>query len=171
MLTKEDKQTKMKYTIIACMTEDRGLGLKNQLLHRLKVDMSLFRTVTFGGTVIMGRKTWESLPNKYRPLPMRQNIVISSDPHYPCDGATLARDFQHALSLATAAKVFVIGGERLYREALEGADKLILTHVSGRPKADVFFPEFDVQQYDTKVLDCGGENGVEFVIRQYVKKA
>lgn len=160
----------MKYTLIASMSENRGIGFKGQLLYRLKADMSVFRNTTFGATVIMGRKTWESLPNNYRPLPMRQNIVISSDPYYPCDGARLAYDFHHALTLATSAKIFVIGGAQLYGQTLAGASELILTHVSGKPPADVFFPEFDTSRYETRILDCGHQDGVDYVIRRYVKK-
>lgn len=167
---KQQKRMNMKYTLIASMSENRGIGNKGQLLYRLKADLSMFRNATFGASVIMGRKTWESLPNKYKPLPMRQNIVISSDPHYPCDGASLAYDFQHALVRATSPKIFVIGGANVYEQALAGASELILTHVSGKPPADTFFPEFDVGAYDTKIIDCGHQDGVDFVIRRYVKK-
>lgn len=159
------------YTLIACLSENNGIGLEGRLLYQIKADMAQFRDRTFGASVIMGRKTWESLPNNYRPLPLRQNIVISSNPDYVCGGARLALDLHHALSLATSRKIFVIGGEKVYREAIAGASEMILTHVSGKPQADTFFPTFDKRAYKTKILDCGEQDGVEFIVRQYTRKA
>ena len=129
-------------SLIAAVARNRAIGKDNQLLWHLPEDMRHFRETTRGKPVVMGRKTWESLPEKFRPLPGRQNIVVSRDPAYKAHGADLAGSLEGALALAGGAEeVFVIGGEQLYRAALPFADRLYLTEVELEPEADAFFPE------------------------------
>ena len=131
-------------SLIAAVARNRAIGKDNQLLWHLPEDMKHFRETTRGKPVVMGRKTWESLPEKFRPLPGRQNIVVSRDPAYKAHGADLASSLEGALALAGGAEeVFVIGGEQLYRAALPLADRLYLTEVELTPAADAFFPEVD----------------------------
>jgi dihydrofolate reductase len=90
----------------------------------------------------MGRKTWESLPPRFRPLPGRRNIVISRQADYAAPGAEVADSLENALKLAsTAAVVFVIGGEQIYRQAMAVADRLEITEVDLEPDGDAWFPE------------------------------
>ena len=131
-------------SLIAAVARNHAIGKDNQLLWHLPEDMKHFRETTRGKPVIMGRKTWESLPEAFRPLPGRHNIVVSRDPAYTAPGADLAGSLEAALTLAgDAQEVFVIGGEQLYRAALPLADRLYLTEVEVAPEADAFFPEVD----------------------------
>ena len=105
----------MRLSLIAALASNRAIGKDNELLWHLPEDMRHFRETTRGKPVIMGRKTWESLPESFRPLPGRHNIVVSRDPAYPASGATLAGSLADALRQAAAKsnaeEVFVIGGE------------------------------------------------------------
>ena len=130
-------------SLIAAVAQNRALGKDGQLLWHLPEDMRYFRETTRGKPVIMGRKTWESLPDVFRPLPGRRNIVISRNPAYDAPGATLAGSLEEAVRLAQDdAEVFVIGGAEIYRQALPLAQRLYLTEVAQDFAADAFFPEF-----------------------------
>lgn len=141
----------MNFSIISALDLNRGIGYENHLPWHLSSDLKHFREVTTGNTVIMGRKTWESIPEKYRPFTERLNIVISrGDVDLP-EGVLLAHSLDEALSLAEEnapeRKAFVIGGASLYSEAIEhpNCEELILTHVEGEYLVDTYFPEFEEQ--------------------------
>ena len=129
-------------SLIAAVARNRIIGKDNQLLWHLPDDMRHFRETTHGKAVIMGRKTWESLPEKFRPLPGRNNIVVSRNPDYVASGATVATSLAEAVILAgnRENEVFVIGGADLYRQALPTADRLYLTEITADFAGDVFFP-------------------------------
>ena len=128
--------------IIAAVARNRAIGKDNQLLWNIPEDMAHFKTLTAGHTVVMGRKTWESLPPRFRPLPDRRNIVISRQADYAAPGADLADSLGNALKLAsTATLVFIIGGEQIYSQALAVADQLEITEVDREPEGDAWFPE------------------------------
>ncbi len=128
--------------LIAVVASNRMIGRDQQLLWHLPEDMRHFRTTTSGKPVIMGRKTWESLPPAFRPLSGRHNIVVSRNPAYVADGASLAASLPEAIRLAGAApEVFVIGGAELYRQALPLAGRLYLTEVAAEAEGDAIFPE------------------------------
>lgn len=113
-------------SLIAAVARNRVIGKNNQLLWHLPEDMKHFREVTRGKPVIMGRKTWESLPEKFRPLPGRHNIVVSRNLDYKAPGATLVSSLEDAIHLTRSDdETFVIGGETLYRQALERAHRSI----------------------------------------------
>ena len=146
-------------SLIAAVARNRAIGKDNQLLWHLPEDMKHFRETTRGKPVVMGRKTWESLPEKFRPLPGRQNIVVSRDPAYKAHGADLAGSLEGALALAGGAEeVFVIGGEQLYRAALPFADRLYLTEVELEPEADAFFPELNPAVWQEVERRASGES-------------
>ena len=128
--------------IIAAVARNRVIGKDNRLLWNIPEDMAHFKALTAGHTVIMGRKTWESLPPRFRPLPGRRNIVISRQADYAAPGAEVADSLENALKLAsTVASVFVIGGEQIYRQAMAIADRLEITEVDLEPDGDAWFPE------------------------------
>ena len=134
--------------LIAAVARNRVIGKDNQLLWHLPEDMRHFRETTRGKPVIMGRKTWESLPDSFRPLPGRLNIVISRNPAYQAPGATLAGSIDEAIRCAGEAKeIFVIGGEELYRQAMPRADRLYLTEIDAEFSGDAFFPEVSEQEW------------------------
>jgi dihydrofolate reductase len=135
-------------SLIAAVARNRALGKDGQLLWHLPEDMRYFRETTRGKPVIMGRKTWESLPDAFRPLPGRRNIVISRNSAYEAPGATLAGSLDEAVRLTQDdAEVFVIGGAEIYRQALPLAQRLYLTEVAQDFAADVFFPEFGAREW------------------------
>lgn len=136
------KSTAPEIVLIAAVARNRVIGRDNRLLWNIPEDMAHFKTLTAGQTVIMGRKTWESLPPRFRPLPGRRNIVISRQAGYAAPGGEVAGSLEIALALAsTAAMAFVIGGEQIYGQALPLADRLEITEVDLSPEGDAWFPE------------------------------
>lgn len=144
--------------IVALSTQTRAIGKNGQLLWHLPDDMKRFKELTTGHPVIMGRKTWESLPERFRPLPGRTNIVVTRQTGYGAVGATVADSLEaaHAASKRApgADEIFVIGGGDLYREALPLADRLYLTLVDDTADADTFFPPYE--QAFKIISDDGG---------------
>jgi dihydrofolate reductase len=134
-------------SFIVALGHNRVIGKDNDLLWHLPDDLKRFKKLTLGHPVIMGRKTWQSLPDKVRPLPGRTNIVVTRFEDYPADGAQVAHSFPEALSLAKDAdgadEIFVIGGGELYRAALPFASRLYLTIVDDPTPGTVFFPEYE----------------------------
>ena len=143
--------------IIAAVARNRVIGKDNRLLWNIPEDMAHFKALTSGHTVVMGRKTWESLPPRFRPLPGRRNIIISRQADYAAAGAELADSLENALKLAStlgpaadsmvAAVVFIIGGEQIYRQAIAIADRLELTEVDLSPEGDAWFPDFSADNW------------------------
>jgi dihydrofolate reductase len=131
--------------LIAALDRHGAIGRDGGLLWRESEDQKHFRRVTMGCPVIMGRKTWDSLPARFRPLPGRRNIVVSRNAQWQAVGAERAASFDEALAfVADAAKVFLIGGGELYAAAVAHADELVLTEIDAAfADADTFFPAFD----------------------------
>ena len=134
----------MKLALIAGVARNGVIGSNNKLPWRLPEDMQHFRRTTQGAPVIMGRKTWDSLPPKFRPLPGRLNVVVTRNPQWRADGASPAVTLEAALALAgEAPRCFVIGGVALYAAALPRADELVLTEIERDYDGDVYFPAWD----------------------------
>lgn len=127
--------------IIAAVARNRVIGRDNQLIWHIPEDLAHFKALTQGHAVLMGRKTWESLPPRFRPLPGRRNIVVTRQAGYAAPGADIAGSLEKALELAsTADTVFVIGGEQIYTQAMAVADRLEITEVDLEPAGDAWFP-------------------------------
>ncbi len=138
----------MKLALIAAVARNGCIGKGNELLWRLPEDQQQFRRVTMGCPVIMGRKTWDSLPARFRPLPGRRNIVVTRNPAWQAEGAEAALSLGLALaSVGASPKVFVIGGGELYREALPRGDELVLTEIDRAFDGDVRFPAWERSQF------------------------
>jgi dihydrofolate reductase len=136
-------------SLIAAVGRRGELGKNNQLLWHLPQDMAHFKETTRGATVIMGRKTWDSIPLKFRPLPGRRNIVISQQSGFAAAGAQVVASVQAALdALQAEEKTFVIGGAQIYAAFLPHAQELVLTEVDATFDADVFFPPWPRGDYD-----------------------
>jgi dihydrofolate reductase len=132
-------------TLIAGVARNGVIGRDNQLLWHLPEDLRHFRAATMGAPVIMGRKTWESLPARFRPLPGRRNLVLSRQAGFEAPGAEVLPDLEAALEVVRstgAPRAFVIGGEQVYRAALPLADELQLTEVERDFEGDAHFPAF-----------------------------
>ena len=155
--------------IIAAVARNRVIGKDNKLLWNIPEDMAHFKALTSGHTVIMGRKTWESLPPRFRPLPGRRNIVISRQTDYAAPGAEIAGSLENALQLAsTAETLFVIGGAEIYAQALGLADRLELTEVNLAPEADAWFPAIDPQRWQAAARRDIVSNGTAVAFVTYM---
>ncbi|MGE5541306.1 MAG: dihydrofolate reductase [Bacillota bacterium] len=137
----------MIHLIAALSKQTRAIGKNGDLLWHIPADLGRFKSLTIGHPVIMGRKTWESLPEKFRPLPGRTNIVVSRDTGYSASGATVVNTLEEAFEMAKgtegADKIFVIGGGQLYEAALPYADQLDLTLINDPVEGDTFFPPYE----------------------------
>jgi dihydrofolate reductase len=130
--------------LIAAVASNGVIGRDNGLLWQLPEDLRHFRAATSGHAVIMGRKTWESLPARFRPLPGRRNIVVTRNAEWRADGAEVAPSPEAARALVAASdRAFVIGGAELYAAMLPWADELLLTEIAQAYEGDAHFPTWD----------------------------
>jgi dihydrofolate reductase len=138
-------------SLIAALTENMVIGKNNDLPWHLPDDMKFFMETTTNHAVIMGRKNYESLPPKFKPLKNRRNIVISGQPGYEAEGTTVVSSWEEALADARRhlgrEEVFVIGGAQIYGLALPYADRLYLTEIGAKIEGDTFFPPFDKSEW------------------------
>lgn len=148
-------------SIVVAYAENRGIGYEGRLPWRLPSDLRRFRELTMGGTVLMGRKTFQSLPDAYRPLPGRRNVVLSADPDFGAVAETTgarAEPAQTSTSVekhaslddalrACGADCFAIGGGSVYEQALPLAQRVYATLVQGTPRSDTFFPELPPDEW------------------------
>lgn len=136
----------MTIELIVAMSNNYAIGNNNKLLWHIPEDLRRFKELTSGHSVLMGRNTWESLPEKYRPLPNRENFVLSSNKSFIANGA----ETLHSLDLIPLReKLFVIGGSEIYRQTIQYADIIHLTQVHiDVEEADTFFPKFDLTMWD-----------------------
>jgi dihydrofolate reductase len=136
-------------SLIAAVARNGAIGKGNALLWNEPADQQHFRRVTLGSPVIMGRKTWDSLPARFRPLPGRRNIVLSRDAGWQAEGAEAVSSLQAALALLPeGGKAFVMGGAEIYGLALPLADELVLTEIDADLDGDAFFPAFDRKAFE-----------------------
>ena len=136
--------------LIASVARNGCIGRGDQLAWCEPEDQRWFRRQTLGSPVIMGRRTWDSLPARFRPLPGRSNLVVSRQPGWQAEGAQVAHSLPQAIALArqqaastSATGIFVIGGGELYAQALPLADTLLLTEIDADLPGDTVFPAFD----------------------------
>ena len=131
-------------SLIAAVARNRALGKDGQLLWHLPEDMAHFKAMTSGRPVIMGRKTWESLPSRFRPLPGRRNIVITRQADWQAEGAEVVHSLEQALAAcANSAQAWVMGGAEIYRQALPLAQQVVVTEIDADFAGDAFAPELD----------------------------
>lgn len=138
--------------LLAAVARNGVIGRDGALPWRLPEDMARFRALTTGCPVIMGRRTWESLPPRFRPLPGRTNIVVTREAAWRAEGASTAQSLAAAIALAGQAarpgqRMFVIGGAQLYEQALPLADALELTELHAEAEGDVRFPPLDRDRF------------------------
>lgn len=137
--------------LIAAHSANRVIGNKGKIPWHLPEDFKLFKKYTLGNTVIMGRKTWESLPEKVRPLPERENIIVSTTLKH-IEGAQVFDSLEKALEYAKTLNkdIFIMGGASLYEKAINFVDKMYLSEVYMECEGDTFFPEFDKTQWEVE---------------------
>jgi dihydrofolate reductase len=149
------------------------IGKDNDLPWRLPSDLKYFKTMTDGNAVIMGRKCWESIPEKYRPLPNRKNFVVSRNKAFIAEGAVVTDDFKNILKMysKSSEQLFVIGGAELYKEAFKHAERLYLTQIYSAVDGDVFLEGLEPKDWClVDADDIIEENGFKFRFELYEKK-
>jgi len=148
-------------SMIVARSRNHVIGRDNQMPWKISADLQFFKRVTMGHPVIMGRKTWESIG---RPLPGRRNIVVSRNASYELAGAELASSLDEALNrLSEAPRVFVIGGEQLFMQAFDRADKLFITEIEmDVDGGDTFFEVPKESDWKEVERTPGSENGIDF---------
>ncbi|TDM06906.1 MAG: diacylglycerol kinase [Ideonella sp. MAG2] len=161
--------------LIAAVARQRVIGRNNQLAWHLPEDMAYFRRTTQGHPVLMGRKTWESLPPRFRPLPGRRNVVLTEQAAWQADGAEMAHSLTEALSrFAPAETVYVIGGARIYKAALPLAHCLLLTELDLHVDGDAHFPPWpsdEFQEVSRERHHAAAPNDFDFAFVTYERIA
>lgn len=159
-------------SLIVAMDRSGGIGKDNQVPWHLSDDLKRFKTLTMGHHIIMGRKTYESIGKN---LPGRVSVVITRKPDFFEEGALVANSFEEALQLARDAgenEAFIIGGGQIYSLALPLANRIYLTQVDTQAECDVFFPEFDLDQWvstQTTFHEADDRNQYSYTIKTLEK--
>jgi len=158
-------------TIIVAIAQNNALGKNNKLIWHLPDDLKRFKKLTLNKHIIMGRKTFESLPNL---LPNRKHIIISKNPSYRKNGTTVVSNIEQAIKIASEdEEIFVIGGAEIYNLFLNIADKIELTYVHHDFEADTFFPEIDLNQWKlifSEFHPKDQKHKYDFTFKTYTKK-
>ena len=154
------------FSIIACIGKNRELGNKGGLVFHIKEDMQFFKETTMGHPVIMGDRTFTSLPHA---LPGRTNYVLTRHPERLPEGVIPVSDIEAFIKEHYDEEVFVIGGGFVYNEFLPYADNLYLTEVDAEAEADTFFPEFDRSKYEKTIIKKGQSDDLTYSFAKYTK--
>uniref|UniRef100_A0A6C0C3T4 dihydrofolate reductase n=1 Tax=viral metagenome TaxID=1070528 RepID=A0A6C0C3T4_9ZZZZ len=167
--------------VIVAYCKNRGIGLNNKLPWKLGADMKRFKELTMGdgnNAVIMGRNTWLSLPGKYKPLPKRQNIVLTRKPFAPCvmedkSLPVFISSLQESVRYCNYQKIdkiWIIGGQMLYKTALETSniENIYVTNIEGDYNCDTFFPEIPSSFYLKSETEMLSENNINYKFEKYV---
>ncbi len=158
-------------TIIAAAAQNNALGKNNQLIWHLSDDLKRFKSLTLDGYIIMGRKTFESLPGI---LPRRKHIVITRNPDFKKEGITVVQNLEQALGAIPAdQEAFVVGGGEIYNQTINIADKIELTRVHHTFEADTFFPEIDPTKWrlvQSEFHSKDEKHQYDFTFETYLRK-
>lgn len=150
----------MKLSIIAAIGQNNELGINNQLIWHLKKDMKFFKETTINHKIVMGRKTFESLPKL---LVNREHIILTKQ-NINLPNVKIFHDISSFLKTYENLdeEIFNIGGQSIYKELLEYADKLYLTEIEATSKADAYFPIFDKNDFEKEILSENEEDGIKY---------
>lgn len=168
----------MKVSLIVAMDSDRGIGKNNDLMWHLPSDMRFFKETTLGQIVVMGRKNYESIPERYRPLPKRENVVLTRNESYVADDCNIFHSLEECLKYYKSEEdrtVFIIGGGEIYRQALgmKIIDEMYISHVNHSYGADTFFPTFDFKDWLVETIleqKKDDRHKASFSVMKYSKK-
>ena len=158
--------------LIWAQARDRVIGASGGLPWHLLEDLKLFRMLTTGSTVVMGRRTWESLPERFRPLPGRTNVVLTSDPHWSAEGARRAGSVAEVLD--DGGPLWVIGGGAVYAAFLPHADRLVVTDVDVAVDGDTWAPAIGAEwrlagRTPDQGWDLSPSSGLRYAVSEYVR--
>lgn len=168
----------MRVNLIVAVGQKGEIGKNNDLLWHLPLDMSYFRKVTTGYPIITGRKNYESIPEKFRPLKNRTNIILTRNDKYQAPGAIVVDSLDRAIAFAKSkdsAEVYIIGGGQIYEEALKNqvVDRMLITKVAGEFDADVLFPNFKDDDWNIRRIahfNKDERHAYDFEMFSYVRK-
>ena len=169
----------MKTALIVAMDSEGGIGKNNDLMWHLPKDMKFFKDTTQGQIVVMGRKNYDSIPEKYRPLPNRLNIVLTRNEHFNAPDCLVFHSLETCLKHfeeETERIIFIIGGGEIYRMALESdmLDEMYITHVHHRYEAETFFPRFEEENWESHVIfeqEKDAQHEAAFTVKKYTRKS
>ena len=162
----------VRLNLIYARAANRVIGKDNQLPWHLPEDLAHFKRTTLGCPVIMGRKTWDSLPPKFRPLPGRLNIVITRDPAFAAEGAAVAYSIEAARALCPpGSEAWVIGGAQIYALALPLAHSVVVTEIARDFDGDAFAPALGPEWREIKREDHVSASGLPFAFVTYTRSA
>jgi dihydrofolate reductase len=146
-----------KISLIVAMDAERGIGRNNDLMWHLPADMNFFKTTTKGQIVVMGRKNYDSIPEKFRPLPGRENVVLTRNKNFSAENCLVFHDLNDCLKHfenESERTLYIIGGGEIYKMALEAqvVKEMFITHIEGVFGAETFFPEFNANNWKKELL-------------------
>lgn len=156
--------------LIWAQTPKGIIGRDNTIPWRVPEDMAHFKDVTWGHPVVMGRRTWDSLPPRFRPLAGRRNIVVTRQPEWAADGAERAGSLQQALELAGDGPVWVAGGGEIYRAAMPLATELMVTEVDADVDGDTLAPVIDPEWQANDEPWQESTTGLRYRFRRYLRQ-
>ncbi|MCE3296953.1 MAG: dihydrofolate reductase [Crocinitomicaceae bacterium] len=167
----------MKVKLIVAMDASSGIGKNNDLLWHLPADMKFFRETTTGHIVVMGRKNYESIPERFRPLPNRENAVLTRQADFEAPGCVVFNSLTACLEHyrnESERIVFIIGGGQIYNEALrlDCVDEMFITHVETSLDADTFFPACDPADWEAEIIlehPADEKNPYAFTVKKYTR--
>jgi dihydrofolate reductase len=165
-------------SVIVAASTNMVIGKNNDLPWYIPSDLKRFKELTIGKVVYMGRNTWESIPDKFRPLPNRDNIVITRDKDYVAKGGVVASDLEGLKRIFSLSSIlfgpdeqFIIGGAEIYKQLFPIVDKIYMTEVLGDIEGDIYLEGFNLEEWElinmSEVLE---ENGFKFIFKEYIKK-
>lgn len=168
----------MQVSLIVAMDSNRGIGKNNDLMWHLPADMNFFKETTKNQIVVMGRKNYDSIPEKYRPLPNRLNVILTRNKDFKAENCLVFNSLNDCLDHfkdEKERKVFIIGGGEIYKIALDSncLNEMYITFVNGVFDADTFFPKFDESEWKKQVLNeqsIDEKHKYGFVIKKFTKK-
>ena len=166
----------MTVSIIVAASENNVIGKDNDLIWHLPADMKFFKETTSGHHVLMGRKNYESIPEKWRPLPNRENIIVTRQKRENSDHVHYVNSIREGIQIARdrgEEELFIIGGGEIYRQTMDLADKIYLTRIHHTFEGDTFFPEIDASRFDLeskKHLSSDDKNAYDMTFFTYTKK-
>lgn len=157
-------------TLVAALARNHAIGLRGGMPWHLPAELAHFKLTTMGKSLVMGRRTWEAIG---RPLPGRQNIVVTRNEGLEAPGCDVVRSLEAAVERAVSQEVMVIGGGSLYEQALPMADRMVLTHIECEAEADTWFPQWDADEWvpvSREHFAPDHKNGLAYDIVEYARK-
>lgn len=153
--------------LIVARSKNNVIGKNGQIPWKIKGEQTQFRELTTGNVVVMGRKSYEEIGH---PLPKRKNIIVSKSKNFSDENLITVRSLQEAIDISTDEDIYIAGGYGLFKEALPLVDKMYITEVDITVNnGDVFFPEFDVNEFDIFIGEIGGDD-IKFTRTIYTRK-